>query len=176
MSNTFDLLLCSIYQAVFTQWNHAAKFRKSRNCIHWPWKWFMFKYRVSHMYLDDFWKLGVASKLVKPRLQNFLSFVSIIMAKFYENFVTIASILIWWLDLFKYFPSVVCSILFFRYGGTQQLRGPNFTQFWPPPPLEWTNMDISKTIYPLSHDPLGLSTGPLHVVIEWPLKLVVESS
>ena len=50
---------------------------------------------------------------------------------------------------------------------------PNFN---PLPPLEWTNMDILKTIYPLSHDPLGISTGPLHVVIECPLKLVVESS
>ena len=27
-------------------------------------------------------------------------------------------------------------------GVIQQLRGPNFTQFWPPDPLEWTKMDI----------------------------------
>ena len=49
-------------------------------------------YRVSHKYLDDFLKMGVISKLVKPRLQNFLCFLSIIMANFSENLVTIASI------------------------------------------------------------------------------------
>ena len=27
-------------------------------------------------------------------------------------------------------------------GGIQQLRRPNFTQFWPPTPLEWTIVDI----------------------------------
>ena len=27
-------------------------------------------------------------------------------------------------------------------GVIQQLRGLNFTQFWPPPPLEWTIVDI----------------------------------
>jgi hypothetical protein len=32
------------------------------------------KYRVVHMYLNDFLKMGVASKWVKPRLQNFLCF------------------------------------------------------------------------------------------------------
>ena len=38
------------------------------------------------------WTMGVASKWVKPRLQNFLSFLSIIIANFSENLVTIASI------------------------------------------------------------------------------------
>ena len=47
-------------------------------------------YSVRHMYLDDFCKVGVASKWVKPHLQNFLSFLSIIMANFPENLVTIA--------------------------------------------------------------------------------------
>ena len=27
-------------------------------------------------------------------------------------------------------------------GGIQQLRGPNFDQFRPPPPLEWTSVDF----------------------------------
>ena len=49
-------------------------------------------FRVAHMYLNDFLKMGVASKWVKPRLQNFLCFLSIIMANFSENLVTIASI------------------------------------------------------------------------------------
>ena len=49
-------------------------------------------YRVSQKYPDDFLKMGVASKWVKPRLQNFLCFLSIIMANFSESLVTIASI------------------------------------------------------------------------------------
>ena len=49
-------------------------------------------YRVSQKYPDDFLKMGVASKLYKPRLQNFLCFLSIIMANFSESLVTIASI------------------------------------------------------------------------------------
>ena len=49
-------------------------------------------YRVTHMYLNDFLKMGVASKWAKPCLQNFLCFLSIIMANFSENLVTIASI------------------------------------------------------------------------------------
>ena len=52
----------------------------------------LIEYRASHMYLDDFWKVGVASKLVKPHLQNFICFLSIIMANFSKNLVTIASI------------------------------------------------------------------------------------
>jgi hypothetical protein len=51
-------------------------------------------YRVSHMYLDDFWKMGVASKWVKPHLQNFLCFLSIFIANFSEHLVAIASILL----------------------------------------------------------------------------------
>ena len=47
---------------------------------------------MSHKYLDDFLKMDVASKWVKPHLQNFLCFLSIIMANFSENLVTIASI------------------------------------------------------------------------------------
>ena len=38
-----------------------------------------------------FFKNGLASKWVKPHLQNFLWFLSIIMAIFPENLVTIAS-------------------------------------------------------------------------------------
>ena len=53
---------------------------------------FIIKYRVYHKYLDDFWKVGVASEWVKPRLQNFLCFLSILIANFSENLVTIASI------------------------------------------------------------------------------------
>ena len=37
-----------------------------------------------------FLKVGVASKWVKPRLQNFLCFLSILMAKISENLVAIA--------------------------------------------------------------------------------------
>ena len=62
---------------------------------------------------------------------------------------------------------------FMTLEGIQQLRGPNFTQFRPPNPLEWTN--ILHTIYLLSCDPRGLSTDPppfAHVVIEWPLVLM----
>ena len=50
-------------------------------------------YRVSHKYLDDFWKVDVASKLVKSRLQNFLCFLSILIAKISENLVAIALII-----------------------------------------------------------------------------------
>ena len=49
-------------------------------------------YRVTHMYLNDFFKMGVALKWGKPRLQNFLCFLSMIMANFSETLVTIASI------------------------------------------------------------------------------------
>ena len=35
--------------------------------------------------------------------------------------------------------------VFTPLGGIQQLRGPILTQFWPPPPLEWTSMDILHT-------------------------------
>ena len=38
------------------------------------------------------WTMGVASKWVKPRLQNFLYFLSILIANFSENLVAIASI------------------------------------------------------------------------------------
>ena len=52
-----------------------------------------------------------------------------------------------------------------------------WTRFYPiltPTLLNWTNMDILHTIYPLSRDPRGLSTGPhppypVHIVIECPL-------
>ena len=33
----------------------------------------------------------------------------------------------------------------FTLGGIQQLRGSILTQFWPPPPLEWTSVDILHT-------------------------------
>ena len=48
--------------------------------------------------------------------------------------------------------------LLLAFGGIQQLRGPNFTQFWHPRPLKWTKMVILDTNYPLSGDPRGLST------------------
>ena len=50
--------------------------------------------------------------------------------------------------LYKY---ALRSIILFRnstsmswvlLGGIQQLRGPILTQLWPPPPLEWTSVDI----------------------------------
>ena len=47
-----------------------------------------------------------------------------------------------------------------RTGVIQQVRGPNFTQFWTPTPLEWTKMDILNTIYPLSPDPSLTFTDP----------------
>ena len=59
----------------------------------------------------------------------------------------------------------------------QQLRGPNFIQFWPPIPLEWTIVDILHTIYPLftwqNVDFLLTTYLPLlvHIVIEWPSSL-----
>ena len=40
-------------------------------------------YRVTQKDLNDFWKMGVPAKWVKPRLQNFLCFLSIIIAKFF---------------------------------------------------------------------------------------------
>ena len=61
-----------------------------------------------------------------------------------------------------------------RFRSIQQIRGPNFTQFWSPTPCEWT---LFRTFYMIPtlclHD-RGLSTGPLppflvHVVIECPL-------
>ena len=52
----------------------------------------IFIYRVAHMYLNDFLKMGGASKSVKPQLQNFLYFLGIILANFSENLVIIASI------------------------------------------------------------------------------------
>ena len=61
-------------------------------------------------------------------------------------------------------------------GDIQQLRWPNFTQFWPPPhPLKWTIVDILHEAYPLSvwfNMDFTLTPHPtflIHVVIEWPL-------
>lgn len=56
--------------------------------------------------------------------------------------------------------------------GIQQVRGPNFNLFWPPPPR--TSLAILHTLYPLSRDPCRLSTDPhpvlfVKVVIECPL-------
>ena len=62
-----------------------------------------FVYRVSQKDPDDFLKMGVASKWVKPRLQNFLCFLSIIMANFSENLVAIASI-------FSLYMALLCHI------------------------------------------------------------------
>ena len=50
-------------------------------------------YRVSHKYLNNFWKVGVASKWVKPCLQNFLCFLSILITKISENLVAITLII-----------------------------------------------------------------------------------
>ena len=49
-------------------------------------------YRVAHKYLNNFLKMGVASKCVKPCLQNCLCFLSILIANFSENLVALASI------------------------------------------------------------------------------------
>ena len=60
-------------------------------------------------------------------------------------------------------------------GVIQQIRGPNFTQFWPPTPLEWTFVDILQTTCTLflwpSTDFLLITYPPylVQVVIEWPL-------
>ena len=61
-------------------------------------------------------------------------------------------------------------------GGIQQLRRPNFTQFWPPTPqlLEWTKMDILDTIPYVTWLTVDFPMTPLspllvHVAIEWPL-------
>ena len=35
------------------------------------------------------------------------------------------------------------------FGVIHQLCGPNFTQLWPPTLLEWTNVEILHTTYPL---------------------------
>ena len=59
-------------------------------------------------------------------------------------------------------------------GGIQYLRGPNFTQFWPPTPSSGQLMYILHTTYPLctwpSMDFLLTTYLPLlvHVVIECP--------
>ena len=45
-------------------------------------------------------------------------------------------------------PVSVCSTFATLLGGIQQLRGPNFDLFWPPPPLEWTRVDILHTPSP----------------------------
>ena len=54
-------------------------------------------------------------------------------------------------------------VCLFARGGIQQLRGPYFTQFWPPPLLEWTIVDILKCMIPtLCHmTKRGFSTDPL---------------
>ena len=38
-------------------------------------------------------------------------------------------------------------------GGILQLRGRNYTKFWPPTSLEWAKIYILHNIYPLSLDP-----------------------
>ena len=55
--------------------------------------WAALIYRVAPYVLksERFLKLCVAFKWVKPRLQNFLCFLSILIAKFSENLVAIAS-------------------------------------------------------------------------------------
>ena len=63
-----------------------ATWKKATKCN----KHFCLFYRVTQKDLNDFWKVSVASKWVKPHLQNFLSFLSKIMANFPENLVTIA--------------------------------------------------------------------------------------
>ena len=52
----------------------------------------------------------------------------------------------------------------------QKLRGPNFTQLWPPTPIDWTIVDILHPTYPLFSWP-SMEYLPLfvHVAIERPL-------
>ena len=56
--------------------------------------------------------------------------------------------------------SVASKTRHLRLWGIQQLRGSNFTRFWPPTPLEWTEMDILHSIDPLSCDPLWAFCWP----------------
>ena len=95
---------------------------------HWLLYWF-WKLQESH-WLYWFWKIISSS-----RCTNFAGWYWQWQSKgFY--------------DIFPFFISL---------GVIQQLRGPNFTQFWPPPP----EVDkILHTIYPLSRDSLKLSTDP----------------
>ena len=66
-------------------------------------------------------------------------------------------------------------------GDIQQLYGLSFTQFWPPLPLEWTNVEILNDTYTLCHvTKCGLSTDLLppllvQVVIEWPFSSKIPS-
>ena len=72
-------------------------------------------------------------------------------------------------DIHKFLVNLrLCHHQILILGVIQQLSGINFTQFWPPTPLEWTKMNILHTIEPLSYDP---PPTPLlvHIVIYWPL-------
>ena len=113
----------------------------------------------------DIWRSPIKSLMFDVRAFYFLSYS-----------------LLWSLSL--YFPSIHTFFdviitfgkrgpYYLSQGGViQQLRGPNFTQFWPPPLLNWTIVDILHTIYSFSRDPPWTFTdshNPLvHVVIEWP--------
>ena len=77
----------NIWKQVQTFWN-MKKLMRSQISSFGP---LPFVYRVSHKYLDDFLKMVVAFKWVKPCLINFLCFLSILIANFSENFVAIAS-------------------------------------------------------------------------------------
>ena len=58
--------------------------------------------------------------------------------------------------------SVASKTRHLRLWAIQQLRGSNFSQFWPPTPLEWTEMDILHSIDPLCpwRDPLWAFCWP----------------
>ena len=58
-------------------------------------------------------------------------------------------------------------------GGIEQLRGPTFTQFWPPTTL-WTILDILHTTYHFFMWQKWTFYLPLlvHISTEWPLYLV----
>ena len=49
----------------------------------------------------------------------------------------------------------------FVLGVIQQLHGPIFAQFWPPPPLEWTSVDILHTPSPVHVGKRGKKSPPI---------------
>ena len=71
------------------------------------------------------------------------------------------------------FYIILCEIFYnlskaFILGVIRQLVWPNFTQFWPPSPLEWTKAVIFHWFYPLSCDSPVDFPHPLlvHVVVK----------
>ena len=85
MFNRLGIFFTAVWQNMAKIFGFQSKSLQKK--VYWP-----LTYRVSQKYLDDFLKMGVASKWVKPCLQNFLYFLSILIANFSEILVAIASI------------------------------------------------------------------------------------